>query len=119
MGWVNTSNLLKEIDVFVLANQQTYFDIIALEILRAGVPLITTLTGGNKYIEKINNGGVTFIPKDNVDEAAKILLDVLDSDKSTLGFLSRQLYENHFSVNEYIHKYIKELNKLNGKKYKC
>ena len=119
LGWVNTSNLLKEIDVFVLANQQTYFDIIALEILRAGVPLITTLTGGNKYIEKINNGGVTIIPKNNVDEAAKILLDVLDSDKSTLGFLSRQLYENHFSVNEYIHKYIKELNKLNGKKYKC
>ena len=117
LGWVNTTDLLKEIDVFVLANKQTYFDIITLEILRAGVPLITTPTGGNKYIKKINNGGVTFIPINNADEAAKTILNVLDSDKSTLGSLSRQLYENYFCVNKYIQTYTIELNNLNGKKY--
>lgn len=65
---MNTNKLLKEVDVFILPNQKTYFDIIALEILRAGIPLVTTYTGGNKYLASLNDIGITIMPKDDAKE---------------------------------------------------
>lgn len=112
LGWVNTQALLNEVDLFVLANQQTYFDIITLEILRAGVPLVTTATGGNKYIEKINNGGVLFIPKDNPQISAEKIISLLKGDLERIGKLNRLLFDEHFEMNCYIDDYSKEIQSL-------
>lgn len=60
LGWVNTPLLLNEIDVFVLPNKQTYFDLILLEVLRQGTPVVLTRTGGNKWFEQYELPGLFF-----------------------------------------------------------
>ena len=107
LGWVKTKSLLQEVDVFILPNQQTYFDIIALEILRSGTPLITTLTGGNHYLSEINNGGITFIPHDDAEKAVTAIIDVIQKDIN--GKNARALYEAYFTMNQYIKRYKEEV----------
>lgn len=108
LGWVNTISLLQEVDVFILPNQQTYFDIISLEILRNGTPLITTLTGGNHYFQDINNGGIVFIPSNNAKEAANIVINLLKSDMSLIN--TRKIFEDNFTMSKYIEAYKSKIN---------
>ena len=112
LGWVNTDQLLNEIDVFVLPNKQTYFDLIALEILRSGTPLITTLTGGNKDLHDVNKGGIVFIPENDADSAAKILKDIFSKDINELGKKNRELFLETFIISHYVHNYIDAIKKL-------
>ena len=109
LGWVKTISLLQEIDVFVLPNQQTYFDIIALEILRNGTPFITTLTGGNHYLSEINNGSITFIPLNDAHEAAAAIGGCLERGRNN-G--TRLLYEEFFTMPKYIKSYKEKIHKL-------
>ena len=112
LGWVNTHQLLSEVDVFILPNQQTYFDIIALEVLRAGVPLITTPTGGNKYFESINNGGLSFIPKADTENAVAIIDSTLEEVLKQKGEKCRSLYLENFTFKQYLNTYISQINML-------
>lgn len=112
LGWVNTKSLLKEIDYFILPNKVTYFDIIALEILRAGVPLITTYTGGNKYLSAINTGGIHFIPNEDVKEAGKVILSIVNDETKNKGILNRRIFEEEFSLASYLKRYIDSIQKL-------
>lgn len=52
-GWVNPADLLCALDLFVLPNRQTYYDLVLLEVLSMGVPVVATATGGNKSVKKI------------------------------------------------------------------
>jgi glycosyltransferase involved in cell wall biosynthesis len=112
LGWVQTKSLLKEIDYFILPNKVTYFDIIALEILRAGVPLITTYTGGNKYLSTVNTGGIQFISNDDVKEAVKAILSLVDGGIQNKGILNRCLFEKEFSMAHYIDRYVDSIQKI-------
>ncbi len=114
LGWVDTKSLLKEIDVFILPNKQTYFDIITLEILRAGVPLVTTLTGGNKYFESLNNGGILFISNNNPVESASLIRDFVYSDLDNKGKSNRTLFETNFSIGHYITNYKLHIDQLDN-----
>ena len=112
LGWVDTQQLLKEIDVFILPNKQTYFDIIALEVLRSGKALITTLTGGNKYFEQINNGGISFIPFDDASRACAIIESILLEDIHNRGNKCRNLFLENFTFYHYVENYINQIDKL-------
>lgn len=112
LGWVNTREVLKDLNLFILANQQTYFDLIALEVMRSSTPIVTTLTGGNKYLSTINNGSLTFIPTDDYKESAKIILQLLDKNLCDLGIKSRELFEGNFTFDTYLKKYTANINDL-------
>lgn len=112
LGWVQTKSLLKEIDYFILPNKATYFDLIALEILRAGVPLITTYTGGNKYLSTMNTGGIQFIPNNDVKEATKTILNIVNYGIKNKGILNRYLFEKEFSMASYLNRYVSSIKKL-------
>lgn len=61
VGWTtDPHSLIAASDVFVLPNHETYFDLILLEVLSLGVPLVISRTGGNKYFEKYNSKGMKF-----------------------------------------------------------
>lgn len=112
LGWVNTINLLNEIDIFILPNKQTYFDLIALEILRAGVPLITTLTGGNKYLSFKNKGGILFIPNDDVESASNTIANITKDQCKSFGAKNREIFLNNFTMDNYCAQYIYSLNNI-------
>ncbi len=42
--------LLRASDGFILPNRQTYYDLVLIEALAAGLPIVATATGGNKDI---------------------------------------------------------------------
>lgn len=54
-------DLLQEVDVFVLPNRQTYYDLILLEVMRAGKPVLLTTTGGNKHFLGYKDTGLFFV----------------------------------------------------------
>lgn len=115
LGWINNSSeLLHQADVFILPNKETYFDIVALEVLRAGTPLIATRTGGNKYLEEISTLDklkLQFVEHGNVDECVNII-DTLVNQKevdnlSEMRRLSRLMFDKYFKICNYIDSYQK------------
>lgn len=116
LGWVNTSELLNEVDVFVLPNQETYFDLILLEVLRQGTPVVLTRTGGNKWFESKGLEGMLFYDYGNASEFLNCLERVKeikdsgrmdDIKKSNMKFL-----QSEFNMPLYIERYLGELKKL-------
>ncbi|MEE1075056.1 MAG: glycosyltransferase family 4 protein, partial [Acutalibacteraceae bacterium] len=59
IGWTNDAHsYIGASDVFVLPNLETYFDIVMLEVLALGKPVVASRTGGNKYFERLKPNGV-------------------------------------------------------------
>lgn len=57
VGWTDDPHsIMGAADVFVLPNKETYFDLIMLEVLSLGMPVIASYTGGNKYFEDKSDG---------------------------------------------------------------
>ena len=115
LGWVKTSDILNEIDVFILPNKQTYFDLIFLEVLRQGVPVIASFTGGNKWFVN-KSRGILLYNYDDIEAASNHILNCLDLKKknclSDLGKENRCLYEKEFVLSCYVETYITNINNL-------
>lgn len=112
LGWTNkAAEIIRNADVFILPNRQTYFDLIALEVLRAGTPIIMTNTGGNKYFAEIANDGEGIYLYDRTDMAAcidaieQLIAAKQDGSISILGEKNRKLWEKHFTLPQYISNY--------------
>lgn len=50
-GWVDPADLFQALDVFVLPNRMTYFDLVLLEAMSMGTAVIASDTGGNKTVQ--------------------------------------------------------------------
>lgn len=92
-GWVNPADLLRALDVFVLPNRQTYYDLILLEVLSMGVPVIATATGGNKSVKKIANDLILCEP--NADSLAGAIKNVCQLNESELAQIGHNLFESY------------------------
>ena len=108
VGWTNDPHsLIAASDVFVLPNHETYFDLVLLEVLSLGVPVVLSNTGGNKHFKKFENSGLSFY--DTVEDAIKSInhlkkMNRLDIEK--LGKYNREIFENNFTVEHFIQNYI-------------
>ncbi|PZQ78793.1 MAG: hypothetical protein DI549_21870 [Ancylobacter novellus] len=59
VGWTrNVQELIKACDIFVLPNRNTYFDLVAIEVMALGKPIVATNTGGNKALARLSDGVV-------------------------------------------------------------
>lgn len=113
LGWVNYGRqIINQSDAFILPNQQTYFDIVALEVLREGTPLILTLTGGNKYFNNFDakeKQGLFFYDYSSPEQVLKIINALLSSKQSNEIYKMRQanlnLYRSNFTMPIYISNY--------------
>lgn len=120
LGWINYSNdLIAASDLFILPNKETYFDLIALEVLRTGTPILMTETGGNKYFKNIIKSqlkyGIFFF-KPNItpiEEINSIIKDLQDS-----SFImecrhnNKILFNTHFEMGQFMNRYISLINTL-------
>ena len=116
LGWVNTQDVLNQSDIFILPNRETYFDLIALEVLRQGVPLVATRTGGNKWFEKNSLKGVYLFDKNNINSALSLIsmLKII-KDRGELDELKAEIcseYTVNFNMKHFIERYIACLNNV-------
>lgn len=116
LGWVHTHSLLNEVDCFLLPNKDTYFDLILLEVLRQGTPVILTRTGGNKWYENKGFDGMFFYENGDLNTAKKHI-DTLQKKKSQneispLRKANYNQYKVRLSMEKYIASYLETLKNL-------
>lgn len=114
IGWTDkASEIIKASDLFILPNRETYFDLVALEVLRSGCPILMSLTGGNKYFNNnfSNYRGIRFFKVNDLQHAIEeILIFKKIKEESENWFSLREsnieLWKNHFTLPVYINRYI-------------
>ncbi len=116
IGWTNKPHeIIKSADVFVLPNKETYFDLILLEVLSIGKPIVMTKTGGNKYFEKFKNSGLFLYKYDNYKQFKEILNDLKTKDLEKLGDKNKKIFDANFSSEIFAKNYIAAYKKISKK----
>lgn len=109
VGWTNDPHsLIAASDVFVLPNHETYFDLILLEVLSLGIPVVLSNTGGNKYFKKFHLEGLKFF--DTLDEgcnAIQKMQSMSSVERLSAGRELLQLFEEQFTVEQFTKRYMK------------
>lgn len=98
LGRINdVQALLHASDLFVLPNRRTYYDLILLEALAAGVPILATNTGGNRDVAKETEAILLCEPTvDSMVAAMVTLCDKPESDRAALRAAAHTCYrERH------------------------
>jgi glycosyltransferase involved in cell wall biosynthesis len=116
LGWVDTSDLLQEVDAFILPNKETYYDLILLEVLRSGTPVILTSTGGNKYFLKFMNTGLFYYTYGNVQQAADQIIKLHNFKREDrlayYGMKNAELFKKTSTLDRYIYNYTNAISQL-------
>lgn len=117
VGWTNDPHsLIQASDVFVLPNHETYFDLILLEVLSLGIPVVMSRTGGNKYFEQFNQPGLKLY--DDLYEAKKKIFEIKQMPDSALGNARKgifELFESEFTVDQFAKNYVDIVSKIAAK----
>ncbi len=120
LGFVDPSEVLKISDLFILPNRQTYFDLILLETLSAGCPVLASATGGNKSVYKTinhkNEAGWHAVELwKNSTECEEKIIDFLTLSQQHRDELKTQAYEayqKYYTVDVFAKNYIKMIEEI-------
>lgn len=122
LGFINNvDDLLPQSSLYILPNRETYFDLITLQILRAGVPVILSETGGNNYFKELPQSetrGMQFFDindEQQLEEVVTKCIKLKEEDPKKyqeMRIANRKLFENHFTLDKYVKKYIESINIL-------
>ncbi len=114
VGWTNDPHsLIAASDLFILPNRETYFDLILLEVISLGVPILMSNTGGNKYFQRFNCKGFMFY--ESIDEAIlnvskRIENSVFDSYEMQEDIL--RVFNENFTVEQFSKNYLSVLRQI-------
>ncbi len=122
LGYIsNVKEIMQICDMYVLPNRETYFDLVVLECLRAGLPLSVSNTGGNKYFKTLASNetqGISYFDISRPEEAVN-QIEHFYTLKKTDGNIYNNLrdsnvtlYNNHFTLGKYIESYIISLTSI-------
>lgn len=122
LGFIrNVDDLLPQSNLYILPNRETYFDLIALQILRAGVPLVLSNTGGNKYFKELPSDetiGMRFFEIEDKAQLLSIAKNLIEAKQTALSNYNkmsagnRSLYEKYFTIDKYVATYIAAIEQL-------
>lgn len=115
IGWTNKpGNVVDYSDVFIAPNRRAYFDLVILEAMSLGKPIIATATGGSKYMGKISKGILLIEPENEVElEEAILKIKALSKkERIELGKLNRKAYEDNFTLEKFASKYIEIIKEI-------
>lgn len=116
VGWTNDPHsIIGASDLFILPNRETYFDLILLEVMSLGIPILASYTGGNKYFKKYENSGIQFF-KNEQDAITKImnLSKLSKSEIEDIGNRNKKIYEQNFNEEKFAKNYIELIESLKG-----
>ena len=115
VGWTNDPySIIASSDLFILPNKETYFDLVLLEVLSLGVPVLMSQTGGNKYFNKFDSKGIKYFK--NKNEAVEKIKEIINLDKIELkkiGKNNKKIFEENFTCETFAKNYIELINSLN------
>lgn len=116
VGWTNDPHsIIAASDVFILPNHETYFDLILLEVMSLGKPVILSWTGGNRYFSRFNSEGLVFYS--NIDECVENVNKLRNFGKQNLekiGNDNRIIFEKYFTSKKFSINYINTVKKIIG-----
>ncbi|WP_177161857.1 glycosyltransferase family 4 protein [uncultured Fusobacterium sp.] len=113
-GWTNEGlKIMKNSDLFILPNRETYFDLIFLELLSQNATILCSYTGGNKYFEKYSSQKIKFFERENIDDLIKKfdefypILKILKEKEDNL-----KIFKENFTIDKFGKNYLELLKKL-------
>lgn len=109
VGWTDDPHsFVNASDVFILPNRQTYFDLVLLEILSMGKPIILSETGGNKHFKKYLNSGLFFFENNNLVSLENVVSKSIDcsNNHNAFGELNRSIFVENYSLNAFTNSYL-------------
>ncbi len=114
IGWYpHPADLLNACDLYVLPNRMTYFDLILLEALSVGVPILVSNTGGNKTVHKTTNGAVELFEPNDVAFLNAIEAVLWDDEKLlSMRSRSRKAYLEHYTPATFASNYRKLIGQI-------
>lgn len=113
-GWTKEGlNIMKNCDLFILPNRETYFDLIFLELLSQNTTILCSDTGGNKFFKKYNSEKIIYFSSENIDN----VIDKFDSIYSKLKDLKKKednykIYKEDFTLEKFGKSYINLIKEL-------
>ncbi len=116
VGWTNDpASIINASNLFILPNKETYFDLVFLEVLSIGVPILASDCGGNRYFNKYKTNGIVLFKsiEDACNKILKLKPDLTDKDK--IQEIKRELkgiYEKDFSSQIFAKNYIELLKSI-------
>ena len=111
IGWTNNAlAYVKNSNLFILPNNETYFDLVLLEVLASGTLCLISNTGGNKYFKKFEgNSGIFFYSnRDEFNEKINEIMTLSNDEIDKLKLENRKIFENYFNEVKFFERY-KEL----------
>lgn len=106
VGWTNEPHSLTNAsDIFLLPNLETYFDLILLEVLSIGTPIIASNTGGNKYFK--NENGIRLF--ESIEDCLYILDEIINfsnAQREEMRVSNIHLYQSNFIPEIFAKNYI-------------
>jgi glycosyltransferase involved in cell wall biosynthesis len=97
-GWLNraaTTDLLGKVDAVVMPSRWEAFGLVAIEAMRAGVPVIASNRGALPEVVAHSVGGYIF-DLDDQQSLGLLLMHLDRSELRRLGFSARDRWEKHF-----------------------
>ena len=114
IGWTkDPGSILNSADICLLPNKETYFDLVLLEILSLGKIVLATETGGNRYFNKYTESGILLY--NTTDEAIskiKMVMDLNQKDRYSIGMYNRKIYENDFNIDAFARNYVSTVSQI-------
>ena len=114
LGYINDSqNLMNAVDVVVVPNRNTYFDLVILEALSRGKIVITSNTGGNISIAKETKAIVLFDnEKEELLDAIMRVKKLVKEERAEMEQDAILFYESKCSCEAFARGYLDVLNKF-------
>ncbi len=112
VGWTDDPHsVIGASDVFILPNKETYFDLILLEVLSLGKPILASYTGGNKYFSS-DEGIKLFKSDEDFYKKIQTFLAMPQEELESMGNANERLFDKKFTRELFGENYINLMNNL-------
>lgn len=109
IGWTTDPGAIINASDFVLVpNRDTYFDINMIQILSIGTPVITTLTGGNRWFNKFSDINMFYF--ENSSNLKSLIEEKINNDYDLNT--NKNFYEEYFTTKIFEDNYVKLYDQL-------
>ncbi|MDN0055083.1 glycosyltransferase family 4 protein [Collinsella ihumii] len=107
IGWTDDPySLVAASDLFILPNRETFFDLVMLEVLSLGVPILASRTGGNKFFEKFGSRGISlFGDEKGLARAIEEFLSMGKDAHFDASNDNKRLFESEFTCSKFAERY--------------